>query len=175
VKVLIIEDEAVIRRGIIKMVAWQKYQITAVLEADNGQSGYEIILRENPEIIILDLCLPKLDGIAVLKQIRKEGIDAKVIILSGIDEFDYAQQAVKYGADNYLLKPSTPQEIEEVLQKVCTDIYRNGEKEKDYAEMKRKLQAMIPYFQSGLINTIITGDFTDEDEINWKYVNGPPT
>jgi two-component system response regulator YesN len=166
VKVLIIEDEAVIRRGIIKKVSWQKYQITEVLEADNGQSGYEMILREKPEIIILDLCLPKLDGIAVLKQIREEGIDAKVIILSGIGEFDYAQQAVKYGADNYLLKPSTPQEIEEVLQKVCTDIYRSGEKEKDYAEMKRKLQTMIPYFQSGLINTIITGDFSDENEIS---------
>jgi two-component system response regulator YesN len=166
VKVLIIEDEAVIRRGIIKKVSWQKYPITEVLEADNGQSGYEMILRENPEIIVLDLCLPKMNGIAVLKQIREAGIDAKVIILSGIDEFDYAQQAIKYGADNYLLKPSTPQEIEEVLQKVCADIYRNGKKEKDYAEMKRKLQAMIPYFQSGLINTIITGDFTDEHEIS---------
>jgi two-component system response regulator YesN len=166
VKVLIIEDEAVIRRGIIKKISWEKYRITEVLEADNGQSGYEMIWRERPEIIILDLCLPKMDGMTVLKQIREDGSNAKVIILSGIDKFAYAQQAVTYGADYYLLKPSTPSEIEEVLLKVCTDIYRNAEKEKGYAEMKRKLHEMIPYFQSGLINTIITGDFTVEQEIS---------
>jgi two-component system response regulator YesN len=165
VKVLVIEDEAVIRRGIIKKIPWEKYQITEVLEADNGELGYKIILRDKPEIVFLDICLPKMDGIAVLKKIRRVGNDAKVIIISGHDEFEYAQQAIEYGTENYLLKPSSPREIEAALIKVCTEIRHSDEKEQSYVEMRRKLEEMLPYFRSGLINAIISGDFTDEQEI----------
>jgi len=164
-KVIVIEDEAVIRRGIIKKVQWEKYQIHQVFEADNGETGYEIIIRENPDIIILDINLPKLNGIDLLKKVRSENINSKVIILSGHDEFEYAQQAIACGVENYLLKPSYPKEIERVLAKVSADILTSFEKEKNNEEMKKKLEEMIPFYKTGLINSIITGNSSSENEI----------
>lgn len=74
-KVLIIEDEAIIRIGIVKKVNWDKLQIDQVFEADNGENGYETIMKENPEIIILDINMPRLSGIELLSRIRNEGFD----------------------------------------------------------------------------------------------------
>lgn len=164
-KVLIIEDEAIIRTGIVKKVDWARFQIYQVFEADNGETGYEIIAKENPEIIILDINMPKLNGIELLKRIRNEGIDSRVIILSGHDNFEYAQQAIKYGVENYLLKPCATKQIEDILLTACENISAVNEKERKYEEMKKKLENMAPFFKSGLINSIITGNISDEAEI----------
>ncbi len=163
-KVLIVEDEAIIRSGIVKKVHWEKFGIYRVLEADNGEEAYDIVVKEDPEIIILDINIPKLNGIELLKRLRHENIQARVIILSGHDNFDYARQAIKYGVDNYLLKPCSTSSIEEILLKVSANISASYEKRKKYEEMKKKLRDMLPFFRTGFINTLITGDIADEHE-----------
>jgi two-component system response regulator YesN len=116
-KAIIIEDEVVIRRGIIQKVSWDKFNITEIFEASDGEMALKIIVREKPEIILLDINLPKMNGLELLKRVREQNIDSKVLVLSGHDEFSYAQQAIEYGIENYLLKPCSAKKIEEVLDK----------------------------------------------------------
>lgn len=164
-KVIVIEDERVIRKGIVNKVKWDKFKISEVLEANNGEIGYEMIIKDKPDIIILDICLPKINGIELLRMVREQNVNSKIIILSGHDEFEYAQQAIKYGVENYLLKPSSPKEIENVLANICQSLNENAEKEKKYIEMKKRLADMIPFFKAGLMRSIITGDLVNRDEI----------
>jgi Response regulator containing CheY-like receiver domain and AraC-type DNA-binding domain len=163
---LVVEDEKVIRKGIVSKVQWNKFGIEEVYEAQNGEIGYSLILEKKPEIVILDICLPKLSGIELLRKMRDENIDSKVIILSGHDEFEYAQQAIKYGVDHYLLKPASAGQIEEVLSKLCELITKKKEKEEYYEQLGFKLKEMAPYFKSGFISSLVSGEFTSNDEIN---------
>lgn len=164
-KVIVVEDEGFIRRGIIKRVNWEKFGITHVLEADNGADAYEIIISEKPDIILLDICMPKMSGIELLEQIRTDNIHSRVVILSGHDEFEYAQKAMRHGVEYYLLKPSSPERIEEVLSNICIEINANAVKERNYHKLLERNRKMIPYFRAGFIYSLILGDMVNEDEI----------
>lgn len=164
-KVIVVEDEIIIRKGIIQKVNWDKFGISHVFEASNGEIAYELILREKPEIILLDINLPKMNGIELLKKIREQNINSKVLVLSGHDEFTYAQKAIEFGVENYLLKPSSAKDIEEVLRKMCSSINAEKERINNYEEMKKKIKSMIPFFRAGLIDKILSGDLKNKEEI----------
>ncbi len=115
---IVIEDEAQIRRGIVNCVDWIKYGFENVLEASNGETGLELIKKEKPSVVLLDICLPKISGIELLEKLKSEAISTRIIILSGYDYFEYAQKAISFGVDAYLLKPASPEKIERELEKI---------------------------------------------------------
>lgn len=164
-KVIVVEDEGFIRRGIIQRIDWGKFGIIKVLEADNGVDAYELIISERPDIILLDICMPKMGGIELLEQIRIDNINSKVVILSGHDEFEYAQKAMRHGVEHYLLKPSSPERIEEVLSNICVELNINAAKESNYRKLLEKSKKTIPYFRAGFIYSLIMGDVGNQDEI----------
>ena len=85
--IAIIDDESLVRLGIKSSVAWEKYGYEIVGEADNGQTGLEMIREKHPDIVLLDVCMPVMNGIEVLKSLQKLKIQCKVIILSCHDDF----------------------------------------------------------------------------------------
>lgn len=117
-KVVIVEDEELVRRGIALAVDWQSVDCTVVGEAANGEEGLEIIRREKPDLIVTDIKMPRLDGIEMLRQLRAEGNAAAVILLTAYSDFAYAQSAVKLGAADYLLKPFHDGELEEAVRRL---------------------------------------------------------
>ena len=104
-KVVVVEDEELVRRGIVLAVDWASVDCVVVGEASNGEEGLEVIRRYHPDLVITDIKMPKLDGIEMLRQLRAEGNDAYAIFLTAYSDFDYAQAAVRLGAVDYLLKP----------------------------------------------------------------------
>lgn len=104
-KVLVVEDEEMIRRGIVLAVDWAALGCVVVGEAANGEDGLEAVERYAPSLIITDLKMPRMDGIEMLRQLRERGSDAFVIILTAYDSFEYAQSALRLGAVDFLLKP----------------------------------------------------------------------
>ena len=104
-KVLIVEDEEMIRKGIVLTVDWAALDCVVVGEATNGAQGLEAARRLEPSLIITDLKMPQMDGIEMLTALRAEGCTAYVIILTAYDNFAYAQSALRRGAVDYLLKP----------------------------------------------------------------------
>lgn len=114
-KVLIVEDEEMIRKGIVLTVDWAALDCVVVGEAANGLEGLEAARRLEPTLIITDLKMPQMDGIEMLRSLRAEGCNAYVIILTAYDNFSYAQSALRLGAVDYLLKPFHDGDLENAI------------------------------------------------------------
>ncbi|MGM9605222.1 MAG: response regulator [Faecousia sp.] len=118
-KVLIVEDEEMIRKGIVLTVDWAALDCVVVGEAANGVEGLEAARRLEPTLIITDLKMPQMDGIEMLRALRAEGCNAYVIILTAYDNFSYAQSALRLGAVDYLLKPFHDGDLENAITQLC--------------------------------------------------------
>ncbi|MGI5977663.1 MAG: response regulator, partial [Candidatus Limivicinus sp.] len=130
-KVLIVDDEPTVRRGIMLGVDWAKLDCVVVGGASNGLEGLEAEERYHPNLIITDVRMPKMDGIEMLRALRQRGCTAKVILLTAYSDFDYARSALQLGAADYLLKPFRDQEliaaIDRVRARFRQDSGRSGE------------------------------------------------
>ncbi len=104
-KVLIVDDELMVRRGVALGVDWQQMSCVIVGEAANGEEGLSLALELKPDLIVTDIRMPKMDGLTMLSELRKRGDDVRVIVLTAYDEFPFAQKALRLGAVDYLLKP----------------------------------------------------------------------
>ena len=93
-KVVVVEDEALVRRGIVLAVDWAAVDCAVVGEAADGQEGLELIRQCKPELIVTDIKMPRMDGIEMVRRLRAEGNGAHVIILTAYSDFSYAQSAV---------------------------------------------------------------------------------
>ena len=118
IKVLVVEDEELIRRGIVLTVDWASLGCVVAGEASNGEEGLELAEKCGPALIITDLKMPKMDGIEMLRRLRERGSTAQVIILTAYDTFQYAQSALRLGAADYLLKPFRDGELEQAISRL---------------------------------------------------------
>ena len=117
IRILIVEDEIKIRMGISRLISAHT-QHTVVGEAKNGKEGLEMISRFHPELVISDIRMPVMDGLEMLQESVKMGNTCHFVILSGYSEFEYAQTAIRYGVDDYLLKPLAPEDVTQLLDKI---------------------------------------------------------
>lgn len=129
IKILIAEDEDIIRKGVAKYLKLHTDRFGIIYEADNGQDAFDIIVKHQPDIVLLDIQMPKMDGITVMQKAAKLNHNSLFVILSGYDEFKYAQQALHYGAREYLLKPVRASDILACLNKLA-DKYIDTEEKK---------------------------------------------
>jgi len=105
IKVLIVDDEPKLRQGLQTLIPWKKLGFEVIAVAANGEEALSIIAEKQPDIALVDIRMPLMDGLQLLQAVSSEGYRLHVIILSGYADFEYAKQAIKYGVDGYLLKP----------------------------------------------------------------------
>ena len=122
IKLFLVEDEKVMREGIKKHIDWEKEGIEFVGEGSDGEVALPLILEKKPDIVITDIKMPFMNGLVLSERIRKELPDTKIIILSGYDEFSYAQDAIRIGVTEYLLKPITPAALLESIKTIADQI-----------------------------------------------------
>lgn len=114
-KVLIADDEAIIREGIKCLLDWESLGFSIVGEASTGDQAYQEILRLSPDVVLMDIRMPGMLGIDVIREVRKKGFDGKIMIVSGYSDFHYAQEAIHYGVQDYLTKPIDEDELQNSL------------------------------------------------------------
>ena len=114
-RVLIADDEAIIREGIKCLLDWEKIGYTIADEAANGEQTLQKICTLDPDVVLIDIRMPGLTGLEVIRKAREAGFDKKIIILSGYSDFKYAQEAIRYGVQYYLTKPIDEDELSEIL------------------------------------------------------------
>ncbi len=119
IHVLMVDDEPLVRRGIVAGVDWAALGCEVVGEAQSGEEGIELARRLKPELIITDIRMPKMDGITMMNLLREEGCAAHCIVLTAHSDFEYARGALLFGADDYLLKPFRDQELTHAVARVC--------------------------------------------------------
>ena len=104
IKVLIVDDDTIVRRGLKATVDWEKYGMTVVADAPNGQVGWEEFLIHQPDVVITDIVMPEVNGLELSRQIKAHTKKTKILLLSCHKDFEYAQEGLKLGASGYLLK-----------------------------------------------------------------------
>ena len=114
-KLLIVDDEELTRTGVISSIDWKALGIEEVLQADDGINGLEMAKRHRPEIILCDVRMPRMTGIAMLERLEKILPDTIPIFMSGYSDKDYLKAAIKLKAVNYIEKPLNPAEIREAV------------------------------------------------------------
>lgn len=122
-KLLIADDEDTIRRGVAKYVRLHSDRFVQIYEAENGQEALDILLKHQPDVLLLDVQMPLKNGIDVMRESDKAGLHPVTVILSGYDEFTYAQQAIRYGAKEYLLKPVRAADILSCINKLADEAF----------------------------------------------------
>ncbi|MBD0384341.1 response regulator [Paenibacillus sedimenti] len=121
--ILLVEDEGFVRRSIRNSMRWEEKGFQVVAEAGNGLEALELIRKHRPHLVISDIRMPVMDGVELLKQARQEGFYCRFVMLSVLNEFDYVQQAMEYGASNYVLKLYlSVEKMHEVLEKVDLEL-----------------------------------------------------
>lgn len=141
-RVILVDDEVYTRKGLIKLIDWEACGFHVVGEADNGEDALELIRSIRPDLVITDIRMPVLDGLGLIRQLIEEEDKPPVfVIISGYDDFSYAQQAVRYGVHDFILKPIDEVEFTEMLSRLNERLRQ--EREEKEREKRLENQAMI--------------------------------
>lgn len=152
-KLLLVDDENQIREGLRRILNWEEYGIQICGEASDGEQALAMIEKWEPQIILTDIKMPGMDGVSLLKEIRKKRPDIKVIILSGYDDFSLVRQTMKYGAVDYLLKPVGKNDLIQVIEELLDQLEKPKDEEMYY---KEGLEAARNNFFNRLISNSVT-------------------
>lgn len=161
-KLVIADDEPKIRRGIENILNWSEFGIEIVGQAEDGEIALEIIKENRPDIILLDINMPFLNGLDLLQKLKEIGNNGIVIIISGYDDFSYAQKALQFNVFDYILKPVSKKNIEEIIIKVTNKLIERG-KENNYLEwVKRQLAENKEVLQKTFFSEWFNNKLSDE-------------
>lgn len=142
-KVMLVDDERLILQGILNIIDWEKLDMEVIYIAENGKEALDKY-KENPvDIIITDINMPVITGLGLIKSIKEINTSVKFIVLSGYDDFSYARTAMKYGVENYILKPINEEELETALIDINKKIRYEKEKENMVLEKNRILMNIL--------------------------------
>lgn len=117
-KIIVIEDEKPIRQGLMRILSKMDPDYHVVAGGETGKEGLKLLEREQPELAFLDIQMPDMDGLQMLREARRRGIEVKVVILTAYSDFKYAKEAISLGIENYLLKPVDIQELRKTMEKI---------------------------------------------------------
>lgn len=171
IKVFLIEDEMVIRRGIKNSIDWEKEGYIFCGEASDGELAYPMIIKEKPDILITDIRMPFMDGLELCKLVKKELPNIKILILSGYDEFDYAKEAIRLGVTEYLLKPISSGKLLEALNGVSESIRREKEDKDLVRKYMEEMRENTEHEKQKFFEQMIAGNLSMADalETGKKY------
>ena len=162
-KVFLAEDEFIIREGIKNNIDWQAHGYEFCGEASDGELAFPLIQKTRPDILITDIKMPFVDGLALSRLVKKELPETEIIILSGYEEFDYAKEAIQIGVARYLLKPINGETLLQEIDSVA-EIILSKQKEKEIREKyQREMEENSLRDQMDLFQHLVTGDCSMEE------------
>ena len=118
IRILVVDDESVVREGVVAILSYQK-EFEVVAEAENGVQALELALKTKPDVILLDMVMPKQDGLATIPKLKEILPDARILVLTSFAEADRVYQTIKAGALGYLLKDSTRVQLMQAIRDVA--------------------------------------------------------
>ncbi len=161
-KMIVVEDETILREGICRVGKWDECGIEIVGAAANGKQALEMIEKEMPDILLSDVVMPVMDGLELTKEVYERYPDIRVILLSGHEEFDFVRKAMEYKACNYLLKPVKIEKLMEVVASVRDEIISTR-------RLKSKLEESAPIMRQHYINQLIGGLSQKKEQIGQRF------
>jgi two-component system response regulator YesN len=161
-RVIIIDDEEIVREGMRRLVPWEKLGLTLVATAEDGVTGLEKIKEYEPHIVLLDINMPRKNGLVLAEEITKTYPDMKIIILTGYDEFDYARTALRLGVADYVLKPITKKELIALLEKITSNLERQNQQIQETTLLKKQMVKSKKLLREQFVSELIRGEINLE-------------
>ncbi|MDF2633675.1 MAG: two component transcriptional regulator, AraC family [Pelosinus sp.] len=161
-KVLIVDDEPKIRRGLKSLIERAKLDMEVVGEAEDGEMALEVAKETLPDILLVDICMPFLNGLQFIEQLNGVLKDCIIIVITGHDEFSYAHQAIKLQVFDYLLKPVLENQLEVVLKRAEQQLV-NSRLQNDYLNWaNQETKKHLPILREAFCKDWINGQLNEE-------------
>lgn len=155
-KLLLVDDEEDVRQGVVQEIDWALYGFEVVDVAENGREALELMEKHVPDVVVTDIQMPFMNGLQLSEQIREHYPTTKIIILTGYDEFEYAQKAIKMHIDEYVLKPFSSLELIQILIKVKLQMDEEAAQKKDVYALKEHYRKSLPVLREVFLASLVT-------------------
>ncbi len=150
-KVIVVEDENLVRKGLILTTPWEDYGFEVIGEAETGDEGLKLAAELHPDLIVTDIRMPGMDGLELIERLG-ELIEAEYLIISGYNDFSYAKQAMRLGVKDYLLKPIDDEELYQVLERLAESIRSKKQAKKVQESLSHIEDSKIMLFKEYLLD-----------------------
>lgn len=165
-RLLLVDDEQIVRRNIIKKIDWESHGFSVAKEAENGREALDIIESTNLDVIITDIEMPLMNGLELSKIVRERYPLIKIVLLTGFDEFKYAQQAVNLNVIEYILKPISAESLYKVLNKLKNQIDKQVAEMEDIKILKEHYHADLEVMRLNFFSTLIRNKLSEDEIFN---------
>ncbi len=163
-RIFLADDEIWEMKGMKKIIQQMGLPLQVIGEAEDGISAWEGLKQKKPDILLADIRMPGYNGLELVQRIRQEGLETKIIFISGYAEFSYAQKALRMGVSDYLIKPVEEEELKEVLEELISELDggRKEEPEGDQGKYPSVLQEIMQEIQSNYCGDITLKSLADK-------------
>ncbi|WP_314002962.1 response regulator transcription factor [uncultured Paenibacillus sp.] len=156
-KVVLVDDEVYARQGLRQFTDWNKYGFDIIAEAANGEEALRVIEETKPDLVVTDIRMPVLDGLQLIQAVKeRKQAEPSFVIVSGYGDFKYAQQAVKFGVKDFILKPIDEEEMEQTLQALSETITGSRQLRAEHARLLN--QPVFDKWVTGALETALAAD-----------------
>ncbi len=163
-KVLIADDEFRIGILIKTLIKWEELNLECIDIVSNGEEALRVICDKNPDIVITDIQMPRINGLDLIAAVSEKKLNIKFIIISGYKDFEYAHKAIQYGVKSYLLKPIDEIELNNTLQKICSDFSQEYLKKEKEENFEKEISVSKQIIKTNILKNIIEKkNYTVED------------
>ncbi|MDO4268201.1 MAG: response regulator [Eubacteriales bacterium] len=156
-RILLVDDEEEVRRGIIRKTPWEDLGFSVAGDAENGEDAMEKIEQLEPDVVMTDIRMPYMDGLTLTARIRQKYPSIKVLIFSGFDDFEYAQQAIKLNVAEYILKPVNMEELSEILTRVKKNLDEEIKQRRDVDLLRESYRSSLPILREVFLTDLVRG------------------
>ena len=158
---LIADDEPLIRNGVRKIIDWESLGFSKIFLAEDGQEALDIIRKNHVDLVLTDIVMPFMDGLELSEILSKEFPEIHVVILTGHEEFEYAQKSVSLGVKNYILKPIGAESLYKKMVQMCEKLHIENKERQYISSMKSQLRQSMPVLREQTLNKIVCSENRD--------------
>lgn len=169
-KLILVDDEEDVREGVVREINWDSIGFKVIEKAENGREALEMVERLQPDVVVTDIQMPFMNGLQLAEAIRERFPTIKLIILTGHDEFEYAQRAIKLHIDEYVLKPFSAQELINALLKVKGQIQEEVAHRENVQLLMEHYRKSMPVLKENFLATLMNRKLPRE-EVYQKAAN----
>ena len=163
--VMLVDDEEEVRQAIIKRVDWESIGFRVVDFAENGEEALEKAERICPDVVMTDIQMPFMDGLTFCKKLKERISGTKIVIFSGYDEFEYAKEAIKLEAEEYILKPIDASELREVFSRIKERLDEEMDRKRNVERLEQYYLESLPLLKEQFMMSLLEGRLSDTHKI----------
>lgn len=175
-KIVIVDDEPKIRRGLKTLIASATLDMEVVGEAEDGEMALEVAKELRPDILLVDICMPFLNGLQFIEQLQSVAKDCIIIVITGHDEFAYAQKAIKLQVFDYLLKPVFGEQLVPVLQRAEQELLNSRRQNEYLTWANQETKKNLPLLRQNFYKNWVNGQLREEyiaTQLNFLEIDLP--